>query len=178
LTDEEFEMSKVKLDFPKRAYSGYILCERGFGSRSEIIHAVKTAANEIMSLVLSAGPDTRYGVRPGDYIAYQQGTDLKMTGPNGGQLFMVPENMIGCIEPREGDHVWPRPKAGEEAQKPPLEWEYPDPARAYGKIDGVATPWPLPAMNKATDADIPQIVGTEGEPNGESAVVADGANGS
>ena len=89
------------------AYSGYVLVERGFRTQSSaglIIPA--SAKNEKFSFVLDVGPECRHGIQKGDFLAYSQGTNLETVGPNGGQLFMVPENMIGVIIPKAAP--WPR----------------------------------------------------------------------
>jgi co-chaperonin GroES (HSP10) len=104
-------MSKTLiLEYPDKAYSGYVLCERGFGSKTEAGLIIPgSITTEKKSLVLSVGPECKYGVKQGDYVIYSQGSDLQTTGPNGGKLFMVLENMIGVITPQDG--IYPRPKS-------------------------------------------------------------------
>lgn len=100
-------MRQFKLECEYKAYSGYILCERGFGMTSETgIIIPGSTMGEKFSLVLSAGPDCKHGIKQGDLCTYGQGVDIQTRGPNGGQLFTVPENAIGCIKPCDG--VYPR----------------------------------------------------------------------
>jgi hypothetical protein len=73
--------------------------------------------SEKMSLVLSVGPDCKHGIKPNDMVFYSQGVELMTKGPNGGSLFMVPENMIGVIEPCDG--IYPRPKTAPVADTVP-----------------------------------------------------------
>jgi hypothetical protein len=92
----------------RRAYSGYVLVERGIdftATSGLIVH--RTAKNERDSLVLSVGPEVAHGVEPGDLITYTQGTTLEggETGPNGGIMFTVLENQIGSIVPHDGREV-------------------------------------------------------------------------
>jgi len=97
-----------KTECSRKAYGGYVLCERGFGGETGAGIIVPASVNsEDASLVLSVGPSVKLGCQVGDFINYSQGTKLIMKGPNGGTLFCVPENMIIAIEPAEGT-PWPR----------------------------------------------------------------------
>jgi len=90
----------LKLECEYKAYSGYVLVERGFGAKTDTGLIIPgSTTGEKFSLVLSAGPDCKHGIKQGDLCTYAQGVDIQTRGPNGGQLFTVPENMIGCVKP-------------------------------------------------------------------------------
>jgi hypothetical protein len=104
----EIKKRAFKPETERKAYGGYVLCERGFGGETVSGIIVPASANsEDASFVHSVGSSVKLGVQVGDFINYSQGTKLMTKGPNGGTMFFVPENMIGVITPAEGSE-WPR----------------------------------------------------------------------
>lgn len=101
-------MINLKLDSEDKAYGAYLLLERGYAETSSAGIFIPHSASDVSySFVLSVGPLCTGGAKPGDFVTYQQGIDLKKKGPNGGKLFAAAESQIATIIPG-GDKAWPR----------------------------------------------------------------------